>query len=329
MITTLKIIHSDNLDPYWNLALEEELLNSVEEGTCILYLWQNKNTVVIGRNQNPWVECRTELLTEEGGHLARRLSGGGAVYHDIGNLNFTFLVNQVDYDVEKQLRVIQNAVGKFGIPVTFSGRNDLLADGRKFSGNAFYHASGKSYHHGTILVNADTTMVSRYLSPSTAKLKAKGVSSVRSRIINLTEIEPNITIADIKDKLAISFSEIYGLPATQLNLTDAQLDSIGVRAEKFGSWDWLYGAPLPFSFSCEDRFPWGSFQLLLQVNKGCVTDAKVYTDAMQWQIASAIEEALRSVNFTIQELTMAIKNISFDAPDIISDICDLLAKQNI
>ncbi len=329
MVAALKIIQSSSLDPYWNLALEEELLNSVPKDTCILYLWQNKNTVVIGRNQNPWVECRTELLAEEGGHLARRLSGGGAVYHDVGNLNFTFLMHQEDYNVEKQLRVIQEAIGKFGISVTFSGRNDLLADGRKFSGNAFYHASGMSYHHGTILVNVDTNMLSRYLSPSAAKLKAKGVSSVRSRVINLSEIVPNITISAIKENLALAFSEVYKLPSERLELSDSQLDNIQTRTEKFSSWDWLYGAPLPFSFSCEERFSWGSFQLLLQANKGRITEAKVYTDAMQWQVATEIENCLRGVNFSISDITTAITGTNLNTPDIINDICNLLIQQNI
>lgn len=138
MVTKLTYIESDQVNPYKNLAVEEYLLLHCEDKECILYLWQNQNTVVIGRNQNAWKECKVTKLEEENGHLARRLSGGGAVYHDLGNLNFTFLVNKDEYSLEKQLQVIINAMGRLGLKAEKSGRNDILIDGKKFSGNAFY-----------------------------------------------------------------------------------------------------------------------------------------------------------------------------------------------
>mgnify|MGYP004479750105 CR=1 FL=1 len=137
MVTKLTYIESNQVNPYKNLAVEEYLLLHCEDKECILYLWQNQNTVVIGRNQNAWKECKVTKLEEENGHLARRLSGGGAVYHDLGNLNFTFLVNKDEYSLEKQLQVIINAMGRLGLKAEKSGRNDILIDGKKFSGNAF------------------------------------------------------------------------------------------------------------------------------------------------------------------------------------------------
>ena len=148
MVTKLIYIESDQVNPYKNLAVEEYLLLHCEPQECILYLWQNQNTVVIGRNQNAWKECKVESLEENGGHLARRLSGGGAVYHDLGNLNFTFLVNKDEYSLEKQLQVIINAMGRLGLKAEKSGRNDILIDGKKFSGNAFYEQEKHCYHHG-------------------------------------------------------------------------------------------------------------------------------------------------------------------------------------
>ena len=183
MIQTIRVYHGKSYDPHFNLAVEKHLLDRVAPGECILYLWQNQNTVVIGRNQNAWAECRTTLLESEGGKLARRLSGGGAVFHDVGNLNFTFLVRDEDYDVDRQLSVIQAACALAGIATEKSGRNDVLAEGRKFSGNAFYHHAGHAYHHGTLMVDVDKDKLGRYLSPPKAKLEAKGVASVRSRVV--------------------------------------------------------------------------------------------------------------------------------------------------
>ena len=143
MIKNLQYYISTSLNPYENLATEKYLLDTVAEDGYILYLWQNQNTVVIGKNQNPWAECRCNLLETEGGRLARRLSGGGAVFHDTGNLNFTFLCSAKNYDLDRQMKVIQTACSLAGIKTELSGRNDLLAAGRKFSGNALDHKTVK------------------------------------------------------------------------------------------------------------------------------------------------------------------------------------------
>lgn len=174
MIEKITYIESNQFSPYRNLAVEEYLLLHCEDKECILYLWQNQNTVVIGRNQNAWKECRTTKLEEEGGHLARRLSGGGAVYHDLGNMNFTFLINKEEYDLDRQLQVIIGAMEILGLKAEKSGRNDILIDGKKFSGNAFYEQEKHCYHHGTIMVGVNMETLSRYLTVSKDKLKSKG-----------------------------------------------------------------------------------------------------------------------------------------------------------
>ena len=216
MITKTRIYEAVSTDPERNLAMEEYLLSHTEPGECILYLWQNQHTVVIGKNQNCWKECNVSLLEEEGGRLVRRLSGGGAVYHDLGNLNFTFLVRKADYDLDRQLSVIAGAVESFGIPVEKSGRNDLLAAGRKFSGNAFYESGDFCYHHGTLLVDVDTGKMGRYLTVSKEKLKSKGVDSVRSRVGNLKELCPKLTIQKLSEAMKKSFAEVYGGTAKEL-----------------------------------------------------------------------------------------------------------------
>lgn len=325
---TIHIYESHSTDPYYNLAVEKQLLDCVRENGCILYLWQNQNTVVIGRNQNPWVECRISLLEEEGGKLARRLSGGGAVFHDMGNLNFTFLTTSENYDLSRQMSVIQTACSAAGIPTELSGRNDILADGKKFSGNAFYHSQGKAYHHGTLLVDADMDKLSRYLSPSKAKLEAKGVSSVRSRVTNLNEFAPALTCDTLREYLKDAFAAVYGLKPVLMKPFDEADPIIAAATKHNASWQWLYGAPLPFTFRCEDRFTWGGIQLQLKVVSGIAEDVKVYTDSMDWTLAETVEKALTSCRFTLSDMKDAISKTRLPQ-QVREDLISMLESQNI
>lgn len=320
MIKKLYICHSHSFDPYLNIALEKHLLEAVENGCCILYLWQNQNTVVIGRNQNAYAECNTELLEKEGGHLARRLSGGGAVFHDTGNLNFTFLINEADYDLDKQLSVIQLACALAGLETERSGRNDLLVQGQKFSGNAFYHSAGKAYHHGTLLISADMEKLGRYLTPSKAKLEAKGVASVRSRVVNLQSLRPALTCEAMKEYMSQAFSKVYGLPAKMLAVSG---DTLTQAAAELSSWQWLYGENLKADFSWESRFPWGGILLELQTEGGIIQQARAYSDAMDWRLPGVIEKALTGCRFHIPDMCSALEH-AIDDPEICRDICAML-----
>ena len=326
MIDKIRLFSTDCTDPYRNLAVEEYLMDTVQPGECILYLWQNQNTVVIGRNQNPWKECRTSLLEGEGGHLARRLSGGGAVFHDLGNLNFTFLVNEEDYDLDRQLAVIQEACWELGLSAERSGRNDVLADDRKFSGNAFYHSKGKAYHHGTLLVDVDGEKLARYLSPSKAKLQAKGVDSVRSRVVNLVELVPGLTCERMAQAMETAFAAVYGLTPERVDESRLNLEAIECLRARNASRDWLYGPRLPLSFECEERFDWGSVQLQLQVESGVVVQTKVYSDAMDWELAPTLEKLLTGSDFSQQALCLRIRA---GLAQYAGDLCDMLTRQEI
>lgn len=328
MISQVFVYEAPGFDPYENLAAEKRLMDSVQPGQCILYLWQNQNTVVIGRNQNPWAECRTTVLEEEGGHLARRLSGGGAVFHDLGNLNFTFLMCREDYDLDKQLEVIRQAVLLAGIQAEKSGRNDLLADGRKFSGNAFYQSKEHAYHHGTILIDVDSQKLSRYLSPPKAKLAAKGVTSVRSRVVNLKELAPDLTIAAMKRYMKAAFCMVYGLVPDEIRLTEEDRREIAETADLYGSWEYKYGTPLPFTMQCEEKFPWGFVQLQLMAKNGIVEGAKVYSDSMDWEFSAQAEAALTGCRFTLDNLQKALRGAVADKAAA-EDLCALLEKQSI
>ena len=325
MITKLRIYETADLDPHRNLAAEKHLMDITQPGECLLYLWQNKNTVVIGKNQNPWLECRTSLLEEEGGKLARRLSGGGAVFHDLGNLNFTFIMRKEDYDLDKQVSVIQTACAIAGIQAEKSGRNDLLADGRKFSGNAFYQNRTHAYHHGTLMVEVDKDKLGRYLSPPKAKLEAKGVTSVRSRVVNLKELNPELTIDKMKANMAQAFNTVYGMAAQPLTLNEADFTEIDKIAAEYGSWEYLYGTPLPFTFQCEARFDWGYIHLQLDAKDGIIRGAKVYTDAMDWTLPQAVESALVNCRFETAAMQNTLRNLQDKS--VCKDLCQLLAEQ--
>ena len=328
MITELRIFESKGFDPYENLAIEKHLMDITPRGCCVLYLWQNQNTVVIGRNQNPWLECRTSLLDEEGGKLARRLSGGGAVFHDLGNLNFTFIMPREDYDLDKQLAVIQRACALAGIAAEKSGRNDLLADGRKFSGNAFYQNATHAYHHGTLMIDVDKEKLGRYLSPPKAKLAARGVTSVRSRVVNLKELTPQLTVQTMKRYMAEAFAEIYDAKAAAFTLTDGDLQKITALKEKYNSWEYLFGAPLPFSFQCEDHFRWGHIALQINAKNGIITDVKLYSDAMDWTIPEIVEAAFTGCRFDMKQMQIALRKTPLEQ-EVCEALCQMLAKQTL
>lgn len=328
MLERLRVVRTDCTDPYRNLAVEQALLETVGEDECILYLWQNRHTVVIGRNQNAWRECRTEQLEAGGAFLARRLSGGGAVFHDLGNLNFTFLVRKPHYDLDRQLGVIVEACRLLGIPAERSGRNDVLTRGRKFSGNAFYEHRGRCYHHGTLLVDVDMTAMGRYLSPSKAKLEAKGVASVRSRVVNLKDLKPDLTIEEMAARMEQAFQLVYGMGAERLETSALDGDCVDALTERNRSWDWLYGRDIPCVLRCGERFPWGEVELRLEVEAGTVHSVTVYTDAMDWTLAPAVERALAGSPFRREELVRRLEGADLEQT-VGTDLRSLLMEQDI
>ncbi len=287
-----RYLETSCVDPYENLALEELLFETQGEGTTF-YLWQNEHTVVIGRNQNAWRECRVEQLEGEEGKLARRSSGGGAVFHDLGNLNFTFIMPRENYDLVRQLGVIQKAAAKFGIETSFTGRNDLVltSTGEKFSGNAFRFSSNVALHHGTILINADFSRLGRYLAPSQMKLESKGVKSVVSRVTNLRLQNPALTVESMKVALKEAFQEEYGAyEPHSWDLIDQ--DALNAKRERYASWDWKFGTTPAFNVSFENRFPFGCMELLLNVQNGLVSSCACFTDAMDDTLATRVESLL-------------------------------------
>ena len=316
-------IEVSTTDPAFNLALEEYVFEKMPKDREYFLTWRNDNAIIVGRHQNTAAEINEEFVKEKNIKVVRRLSGGGAVYHDLGNLNFTFLMSQEDYDLDRQLTVIQTALASLRIPWQRSGRNDILADGRKFSGNAFYKNGRQAYHHGTLLVEADMTKMSRYLRPSKAKLQAKGVDSVRSRVVNLKELNPEITIPALEAALQAAFSRVYGLPVERISPESLNLEDLTSRYE---SWEWNYGRKLPFTFACEDRFPWGSLRLEIQVESGIIVHTSAFSDAMDWQFPETVCQSLTGSPFRLSDITERLENSGIPQA---WDIMDLLTRQEL
>ena len=311
-------------DPFRNLAIEKNLTFLTQEGQCILYLWQNRRTVVIGRNQNAWKECNVDALLADGGTLARRMSGGGAVFHDLGNLNFSFCVRKEDYDVDRQLEVIRRALHREGIEAVKSGRNDLLADGRKFSGNAFYKSGEFCCHHGTIMIDVNRDLIGRYLHVPERKLLSKGITSVQSRVINLKELCPQLTIDRLSAALLEAFSVVYGCEARDYreylsgqvragksigtpsasaeNEIFPDTEQIRKDTEYFASQGWIFGNRFPFTHQMEGNFSWGGIQILLRVEKGKVSECLTHSDAMDQEAILKLSEGLKGCMYEKQAL---------------------------
>ena len=319
-----QVIYSNSFNPWFNLALEDHLVDLVSQeamegrSRLILYLWQNDNTVVIGRNQNAWMECKTELLEEDGGRLARRSTGGGAVYHDLGNLNFSIITPKSMYETKRSLQIIVNAVNKAGIKAYASGRNDILAQEAKFSGNAFLVRKEAGLHHGTILVDSDYARIGKYLNVPAAKLEYKGIKSVKSRVINLAILNEGLTIEDMKRYVAEAFLEEYGpdIIESDYYYDEGDSDNFLDTHEKYASWDWRYGQTIKFTSVMEKYFSWGNIQLCFTVSRGKVDQAQIYTDALDSLFFAKLSKALEGERY---ELTDMIKTLEAceESPDIL------------
>lgn len=318
-MTALQFVVSTQTNPYWNIAVENYLLSLPETETVTLYLWKNRRTVVIGQNQNPYSECNVEALEADGGYLMRRRTGGGAVYHDDGNLNFSFVMPKSFYDQRRQFSVIQHAVEHFGLHTELSGRNDILCEGRKFSGNAFNKGKYQDLHHGTILIRGNMEDLQRYLKPKPAKLQKHGVSSVRSRVMNLSELNPAITAESLAPHLRKAFEQEYG-GAAQERSFDALMQEPEVRRlyEEFASPEWKYGRWHTFTAQRTAQFEWGNVELQLAVDDGTIRDVQIATDALDLSLIQAIQTLLAGAS-TKQKPEVA------DAHPQASMLCDVLS----
>ncbi|NDV19457.1 lipoate--protein ligase [Pseudodesulfovibrio sp. JC047] len=275
----MRYIHNQCLDPAFNLAAEEWLLTNSE--TDIFMLWRNKPAVIVGRNQNTVAEIDESFVQERDIPVIRRLSGGGAVFHDLGNINFTFITHgkpSEGLDFERFTKPIQEALQTMGVQCVFSGRNDLLIDGKKFSGNAQHFHQGRILHHGTLLFTADMTDLSGALRVDPEKYRDKAVKSVRSRVTNIaSHLQTPMTVTDFLDRLMDNVSN-GSAPETR-HLTKEEIIHISALADtRYRTWAWNFGASPAYNFSKRTRTPGGLLDVNLFVKKGKILTARLFGD---------------------------------------------------
>ena len=277
----MPLIENNSTDPSYNLALEE-FLHLHRQPLCnVFMLWQNAPTVVIGRNQNTLDEINRDYVEVAGVHVVRRNSGGGTVYHDLGNLNFSFLVDDGESGVhfERFTQPVIRTLRQLGVKAENSGRNDIAIAGRKISGNAQYRSNRRLLHHGTILFDANLENLAKALNYAPEKYVGRAVASIRSRVTNVAEHLPkSVTIAEFRDLLTQNVVAEYDLKPDTLR-DDEQEAVCRLRDEKYRSWDWNFGHSPPFwTHTGLRKFPWGTLDIRLEVREGIIASCVFYGD---------------------------------------------------
>lgn len=296
----LRILKSAVTNPWFNLATEDWIFQALDPDSHTLFLWRNSETVVIGRSQNPWVECKIDKMEADQVFLARRQSGGGAVFHDLGNTNFTFLSPKDDYDQDANFTIIINALKKMGIDADLSGRNDMQVGDKKISGSAFKHAPDRSFHHGTLLVNANMQKLGDYLNPHPLKLKAKGIKSVRARVANLTEFNEDINHETLSKAIIEAFCEYHGDTVPIEELDEASLTkqpTLNKYYQQMADWDWCFGKTPEFTHHIETRFDWGIIDLHLDVKHAVIAEVVIFSDALNVELIELLKETLTDIKY--------------------------------
>eukprot|EP00761_Pharyngomonas_kirbyi_P006991 gb/GECH01007000.1/.p1 GENE.gb/GECH01007000.1/~~gb/GECH01007000.1/.p1 ORF type:complete len:380 (+),score=109.46 gb/GECH01007000.1/:1-1140(+) len=329
----IRILKSTSTNPWFNLATEEWIFNDMDPQVSTLFLWRNDKTVVIGRHQNPWKECNIQKMEEDGVYLARRKSGGGAVYQDLGNTCFTFLSSRDEYNKDRNNEIINQALRDgFGIQAVPSGRNDIHVDGKKISGSAFKQTHDRAFHHGTMLIDIDTSKMQQYLNPNKAKLQSKGVSSVASRVLNLGP-EFGVTHDAFCQSMQDAFQKYHGVSSCEIETLEKQrLESIPYLKEHYEqlkNWDWRFGQTPQFSHNFETRFDWGIMDIHVESQKGIITQVKVFSDTLFPQIVDQLEHNLLQKRYSTDGIHEAMKQVKDnlkkeDAPEQIQQYMDEL-----
>jgi lipoate-protein ligase A len=298
-------------DPRINLAIEEYILKTMDvEKDPFLLFYINEPSIIIGKNQNTAEEINTDYVDSNGIHVVRRLSGGGAVYHDLGNLNYSYITiddGNSFRNFRKFTEPVVRALQGLGVNAELSGRNDLLVEGRKISGNAQFSTRGRMFSHGTLMFDTEVEAVVSALKVSKEKIESKGIKSIRSRVANISEfLKEPMTVTEFRSAILASlFDGEENIKYWEL--TDQDWENIRqLSKERYGNWDWNYGKSPRFNVKHSHRFPVGGIDVRLQVENGVVQDANIYGDFFGVGDVSEIEDAITGVKYERASLDKAI-----------------------
>lgn len=295
-------IDSKPTDPYFNMAMEEYLFTQREDDVCVL--WQNSPAIIVGKHQNTMAEIDYEYTLREKIPVVRRMSGGGCVFHDLGNLNFTYIVNKGEFgDYAGFTRSLRNYMHTLGLKAELSGRNDLLIDGRKFSGNAQHYHKGRLLHHGTILLGADMKHLTLALKPDEEKIKSKGIKSVKSRVANINEFS-DISVEEFRRGFGQAIIKETGAEVYEYTAHDME-EIQKLAKEKYSTFEWNFGFSPKYSFRKKKRFSGGGIEVLMNIEEGIIREVTLYGDFFSER--------------GTEELTLALTGCKHDA-DAISDV---------
>jgi lipoate---protein ligase len=299
-------------DPRINLAIEEYALKNLDINETYLLFYINEPSIIIGKNQNSIEEINTEYVESKGIHVVRRLSGGGAVYHDLGNLNYSFITKDDGdsfHNFRKFTEPVIAALNQMGVNAELSGRNDILAEGRKISGNAQFSTKGRMFTHGTLLFNSEMDHIVSALKVKKDKIESKGIKSVRSRVANISEfLTEKLSVEEFRSAL-LKFI-FQGEEVTEYVLTEEDWEKIHqLSKERYQNWDWNYGKSPKFNLQHSHRFPVGQIDVRLDVDKGVIENCKIYGDFFGVGDVSEIENKLKAIRYEKNELEAALRDV--------------------
>ncbi|MBN2046648.1 MAG: lipoate--protein ligase [Anaerolineaceae bacterium] len=312
----LFVSNQEATDPRINLAIEEYLADHLETDEDILLFYINEPSIIIGKNQNTLGEINQSYVEEHDIHVVRRLSGGGAVYHDLNNLNFSFITKKDDnilQNFKKFTAPVIRVLNGMGVPAELNGRNDIVVEGKKISGNAQYVLARKVVSHGTLLFKTDLDSVTHSLRPKQTKMESKGIQSVRSRVTNISNyLADEISVIDFRQLLKAGILGDAHNQEYVLNETDwVKINEIS--RERYQQWDWNYGRSPAFNIRCTQRFSFGEVDALIDVKKGAVESIKFYGDFLSNGELTAFENAFLSVPYTYEDLLKLLSDEDFNA----------------
>lgn len=309
----MKYIVNTSNDPAYNVALEAYAFQKLTDIDEIFIPWINEPAIIIGRHQNTIQEINKEFIDKNGIHVVRRLSGGGAVYHDLNNLNYTIISNNTQegaFDFQTFSKPVIDTLAKLGVKAEFTGRNDLEINGQKFAGNAQAYYKGRMMHHGCLLFDVDMSVLGQALKVSKDKIESKGIKSVRARVTNIVDhLSDKITVQEFSDAILAQVKEEYP-EMDEYVLSDAELSEIqAMRDNQFATWDWTYGKAPEYTIERGVRYPAGKITTYANVENSTIKSVKIFGDFFGVKPVDDIEKMLEGVRYDYKDVLAALKTV--------------------